>query len=424
MTQPTTPSSSPLARRALLRAAPAIATSALAAPYVIGSARAAAVLRIGHLTDVSGPYSATSGPTSIVCARQAIEDFNPAAKGMAVELVVGDHQNNPDIALNIAREWFDRGDVDAVLEANNSAIALGLNTLCTQKDKAHLNSGAVTADLTGKACTENMVHWTYDSWMLSHGSSMGLTKSGLKTWYYIAPDYAFGASLTRDSSATVEAFGGKVLGISRHPFPGVTDFSSYLLTAQASKAQVIAFANGGADIINCMKQAHEFGLPQSGIKMVALAAQTTDLHGMGLEVGQGLITCQPFYWDLNERTRALTGRVLPKTPNNYPSMTHAGAYSCVTHYLKAAHALGGADKAKMSGKATIAKMKELPCDDDAFGPGLVRADGRKIHATYLFEAKKPADSKKPWDYQTAIETIPAEQSFRPLAEGGCPFIKA
>ena len=306
-----------LSRRDILAAATG-SVAGLAAPWVIGAARAAGALKIGHLTDVSGPYSANSGAVSIACARQAIEDFNPASKGMAVEYLVGDHQNNTDIALNIVREWFDRGDVDAVLEVNNSAIALALNNLCTQKDKVHLNSGAVTADLTGKSCSPNMVHWTYDSWMLTHGSSTALTKAGHKTWFYVAPDYAFGVSLTRDSTAAVEAAGGKVLGVAKYPFPGVTDFSSFLMTGKASGAQVVAFANGGADIVNCMKQAREFGLPQSGVKMVALAAQTTDLHGMGLEVGQGLMMCLPFYWDLNERTRAFTQRVLPKTPNCLP----------------------------------------------------------------------------------------------------------
>jgi branched-chain amino acid transport system substrate-binding protein len=407
-----------LSRRTVLTAA-----GGLAAPRIMRPARAAGVIRIGHMTDVSGPYSANSGAVSIACARQAIEDFDPASKGIAVDYLIGDHQNNPDIAMNIAREWFDRGDVDAILEVNNSAIALGLNNLCTQKDKVHLNSGAVTADLTGKACSPNMVHWTYDSWMLAHGPSTALTKAGFKTWFYVAADYAFGASLTRDSSGAVEAMGGKVIGVARHPFPGVTDFSSYLLTAKASGAQVVAFANGGADTVNCMKQAHEFGLAQSGTKIVAIAGQTTDLHGMGLEVGQGLIMCLPFYWDLNERTRAFTQRVLPKTPTAYPSVTHAGAYSCLLHYLKAVQAMGSADKAKASGKATVDMMKQLPTDDDVLGKGYVRIDGRKIHTTYLFEAKKPEDSKKPWDYQFVIDTIPAEQSFRPLAEGGCPFVK-
>ena len=398
-------------------------TTGLTAPWIIDEARAASTLRIGHLTDVSGPYSANSGAVSIACAHQAIEDFNPATKGMSVAYLVGDHQNSTDIALNIVREWFDRGDVDAVLEVNNSAIALALNTLCTQKDKVHLNSGAVTADLTGKSCSPNMVHWTYDSWMLTHPSSTAITKAGFKTWFYVAPDYAFGVSLTRDSSAAVEAAGGKVLGVAKYPFPGTTEFSAFLLTAKASGAQVIALANGGADIVNCMKQAREFGLPQSGIKMVALAAQTTDLHGMGLEVGEGMLMCLPFYWDLNDRTRAFTQRVLPKTPTAYPSVTHAGAYSCLLHYLKAVEAAGGVDKAKASGRATVDMMKQLPTDDDVLGKGLVRADGRKIHETYMFEAKKPADSKKPWDYQFVTATIPADQSFRPINEGGCSFIK-
>ena len=409
-------------RRAVLRGAATASLVTFGSAALIRPARAAQTLRIGHLTDISGPYSATSGATSIVCARQAILDFNPAAHNMQVELIPADHQNNPDIAMGIAREWFDRGDIDAVLELNNSAIALAMNTLTKQKDKVHLNSGAVTSALTGTACTENMVHWTYDSWMLAHGPSLSLTRSGLNTWYIIAPDYAFGTSLTQDCTRFVEAQGGKVLGVSKHPFPGVTDFSSYLLAAQASGAKVVALANGGNDIVNCMKQAREFGLPQQGIRMVALAAQTTDIHSMGPEAAQGLINTQPFYWDLNDRTRAFTQRVLPKTPNNYPSMTHAGAYSATLHYLKAAAALG-VDKAKASGRETVAMMKHLPTDDDCFGIGSVREDGRKLHATYLFQAKTPAESKSQWDVQKVLDTIPLEQSFRPLNEGGCPFIK-
>lgn len=389
---------------------------------LIRPARAGQAIRIGHLTDIAGPYSTNSGPASIACARQAIEDFNPRANGIVVEYLVADHQNNADVALNIAREWLDRGDVDAILEVNNSAIALAISHLTQTKDKVHLNSGAVSADLTGKACSPNMVHWTYDSWMLAHAPSTVLTRSGLKTWYLIAPDYAFGASLTRDCTRFVEQEGGKVLGVSRHPFPGVTDFSSYLLAAQGSGAQVIALANGGADTVNCLKQAHEFGLPQRGIKMVSLAAQTTDIHGLGLESAQGLINTQPYYWDLNERTRAFNKRVLPKTPSNYPSMTHAGAYSVTLHYLKACSSLG-MDKSKASGRVVVDQMKRLPTDDDCFGVGYVREDGRKIHPTYLLEAKKPVDSRYPWDYQRVLTTIPAEESFRPLTDGGCPFIR-
>ena len=380
------------------------------------------ILRIGHLTDISGPYSATAGATSIACARQAIADFNPAAHNMQVELIPADHQNNPDIAMGIAREWFDRGDVDAVLELNNSAIALAMNSLTEQKNKVHLNTGAVSAALTGPACTHNMVHWTYDSWMMSHGPAVSLTKAGLKDWYIIAPDYAFGAALTQDCTRFVQAQGGRVLGVSKHPFPGVTDFSSYLLSAQASGAKVIVLANGGNDIVNCMKQAREFGLPQQGIRMVALACQMSDIYGMGLNTGQGMVSTMAFYWDLNDRTRAFAKRVLPKTGGVYPSSTHAGAYACTLHYLKAAAALG-VDRTKASGRDAVAMMKRLPTDDDCFGAGMIREDGRKIHPTYLLETKAPADSKFAWDLQKVIDIIPADQSFRPLNEGGCPFIK-
>lgn len=410
-----------ITRRAALTG---LSVSAAMAPIRFGRAAASSkVVRIGHLTDISGPYAATAGVTSIACARRAIVDFNPAAHGMQVELIPADHQHTADVAMGIAREWFDRDDVDAVLELNNSAIALAMNTLTEQKNKVHLNTGAVSAALTGAACTQNMIHWTYDSWMMSHAPAVSLTKAGLKDWYVIAPDYAFGVALTQDVTRFVTEQGGRMLGVSKHPFPGVTDFSSYLLAAQASGAKVVVLANGGNDIVNCMKQAREFGLPQQGIRFVALACQMSDIHGMGLPVGQGMLAGMAFYWDLNDRTRAFTKRVLPQTNGVYPSSTHAGAYACVQHYLKAVSALG-VDKAKASGMETVAMMKKLPTDDDCFGKGYIREDGRKIHPTYLLETKAPGESKFEWDLQKVADTIPAEQSFRPLNEGGCSFIKA
>jgi branched-chain amino acid transport system substrate-binding protein len=410
-----------IARRSVLAG---IAAGSAIAPLRFGRAAGSQrTLRIGHLTDISGPYSATAGQTSIACSRQAIADFDPAAHGMQVELIPADHQNNPDIALGIAREWLDRGDVDAVLELNNSAIALAMNTLTAQKNKVHLNTGAVSAALTGPACTNNMIHWTYDSWMMSHAPAISLTNAGFKDWYVIAPDYAFGAALTQDVTRFVTAQGGRVLGVSKHPFPGVTDFSSYLLAAQASGAKVIALANGGNDIVNCMKQAREFGLPQQGIRMVALACQMSDIHGMGLPVAQGMLSGMAFYWDLNDRTRAFAKRVLPVTKGIYPSSTHAGAYACTLHYLKAVASIG-VDKAKDSGLEAVAAMKRLPTDDDCFGKGMIREDGRKIHPTYLLQTKAPEESKFEWDLQKVVDSIPAEQSFRPLSEGGCPLIKA
>jgi branched-chain amino acid transport system substrate-binding protein len=291
-----------------------------------------------------------------------------------------------------------------------------------QKDKVHLNTGAVSADLTGRACSPNVVHWTYDSWMLAHAAATSVVKSGGDTWFIIAPDYAFGTALTRDTTSFVEQAGGKVLGTVKHPFPGVTDFSSYLLQAQSSGAKVIGLANGGGDIVNCVKQAHEFGLPQKGIKLVAMVGQTTDAHAIGLEDAQGLIMNGPFYWDLNDRTRAFMQRVLSKTPNNYPNMEHAGTYSALTHYMKAiAHI--GPSAAKASGKATVEAMKQLPTDDDAYGKGSIREDGRKIHPDYVFRVKAPKASRQPWDLYELIDTIPADQAFRPISEGGCTFKK-
>jgi branched-chain amino acid transport system substrate-binding protein len=410
----------PITRRAALAG---LAAGTALAPMRSGrAAPSSKVIRIGHLTDISGPYASTAGLNSTACARQAVLDFDAAGHGIQVEVIPADHQNNPDIAMGIAREWFDRGDIDAVLELNNSAIALGMNTLTQQKNKVHLNTGAVSAALTGPACTHNMVHWTYDSWMMAHAPAISLTKAGDKDWYVVAPDYAFGAALTQDVTRFVTAEGGRVLGVSRHPFPGVTDFSSYLLAAQASGAKVVALANGGNDIVNCMKQAREFGLPQQGIRMVALACQMSDIHGMGLATAQGMLAGMAFYWDLNERTRAFAKRVVPKMNGTYPSSTHAGAYACTLHYLKAVAAVG-VDKAKESGLDVVAAMKRIPTDDDCFGKGLIREDGRKIHPTYLLEAKTPGESKFEWDLQKLVSTIPAEQSFRPLNEGGCPFIK-
>ena len=370
---------------------------------------------------MSGVYRDISGPTSTALVRQAIEDFG--GQGLQVEVLQGDHQNKPDIGTGIVRQWIDREGVDMVIDVANSGVALAVNSVCKEKDRAYVNSTGATADLTGSACAPTTIHWTYDTWMLAHSTGAAMVKAGGDTWFFVTADYAFGAALERDTTNFVKQAGGRVLGSVRHPFPGNTDFSSFLLQAQASKAKVVGICNAGTDTVNTIKQAAEFGLTQSGIKLAGLLVFINDVHALGLQAAQGLVLTESFYWDLNDRTRALTKRVLPKTGGNYPAMSHAGCYGGTMHYLKAAASMGAAE-AKRSGAATIAKMKSMPTDDDAFGAGSIRPDGRKVHPVYLFEVKKPTESKGPWDYYKLLATTPAEEAFRPLSEGGCSLVRA
>ena len=396
---------------------------ALAAATVLPFARAraqGAALKIGVLNDQSGVYRDISGPTSTACVKQAIEDFG--AQGLTVEVVSGDHQNKPDIGTAIARQWIDRDGVTMIIDVANSALGLAINGVCKEKDVAYINSTAATADLTGPACAPTTIHWTYDTWMLAHSTGAAMVKAGGDTWFFVTADYAFGSALQRDTTNFVEKAGGKVVGSVRHPFPGNTDFSSFLLQAQASQAKVIGICNAGTDTVNTIKQAAEFGITQSGTKLAGLLVFINDVHALGLQAAQGLVLTESFYWDLNDRTRAFNKRVLPKTGGNHPAMSHAGCYAGALHYLKACAALGA--DAKKSGANTIAKMKSMPTDDDAFGVGSIREDGRKLHPVYLFEVKKPGESKAPWDYYKLIATTPADQAFRPLGEGGCPLVHA
>ncbi len=387
-----------------------------AAAALGGGARAqAAPIRIGVLSDMSGPYRDISGPNCVVTARQAVQDFGGAARGLAVEILQADHQNKADVGVNVARQWFDQG-VDAILEVNNSAIALAMN-------KVHLNSGAASSDLTGSGCSPNMVHWTTDTWANAQSTAGALAKDGAKRFYCIIADYAFGHSVQREVMRVVRENGGQVAGSSVYPFPQTTDFSSFLITAAATRPDVIALCNAGTDMINCVKQAQEFGLASRNIRAAAMIGFMMDVHTLGLPSAQGLTLTESTYWDLNNRTRALAGRLRGKMANNHlPNSVHLQAYSCALHYLKAVEAIGVA-AAKASGLAAVEAMKRLPTDDDAFGPGSVRADGRKLHPTYLFQAKAPAESKAPWDYLTLVATTPAEQAFRPIADGGCPFLR-
>jgi branched-chain amino acid transport system substrate-binding protein len=408
-----------LTRRLLLGAA-----AAASAP-VLRHARAQArpTIRIGVLTDLSGQNASTAGPTAVACAQQAVADFDASAHGFDVEVRAGDHQNKPDIGSTLARQWFDQDGVDVITDLNNSAVAFAVSTLAVDRDKAVLNTGAVSADLFGKACTPNLVDWAVDSWMLAHSSGQALVKAGGSSWFFIAPDYAFGTAMVNDTAQVVQAAGAKVVGSVRYPFPGNSDFSSFLLQADSSGANVIALAGSGADLENCIKQAGEFGLDRGAIKLAALVGFITNVKSLGLQAAQGLQITETFYWDLNDRTRAFTKRVLPRTPNNYPNSEQAAQYSAVTHYLKAV-AKSGALEAKKSGAAVIAAMKAIPVDDDAFGPGEVRQDGRKIQPVHLFEVKKPSESRGDWDLYKLVSTTPADKAYRPIVEGGCKLVKA
>ena len=399
--------------------------SALVAPGLAGLSRRARAqsptLRIGVMNDQSGPYRDDGGPTGVICVRQAVQEY-AAFKNLPVEVLVADHQNKPDIGVSIARQWFDQGGVDVIVDVPTSSVALAVNTVCREKDKVMLNSGAATTDLTGAQCSPNTVHWTYDTYMLAKSTGGAMVKAGGDSWYFITADYVFGQQLQRDTTAFVTAAGGKVLGSRAYPFPDTTDFSSLLVQAQASGAKVLGFCNSGGDTINCIKQAHEFGLHKT-MKIAAMLMYNSNVHALGLDTAQGLRMTESFYWDLNPRTRAFMDRIRPKTPNQWPNMVQAGDYAATLHYLKVVGDMGLAE-AKKSGAATVARMKAMPTDDDCFGIGKIREDGRKIHPSYLFEAKTPEESHGPWDGLKLVATTPADEAFRPMSQGGCKLVHA
>jgi branched-chain amino acid transport system substrate-binding protein len=405
-----------LSRRALLGTA-----AALPAAAAIRPARAQKpVLKIGVLTDLSGPYQDIVGPLSVEAVRLAVAEFGVADKGFDVEVVAADHQNKPDVGSNIARQWYDRDGVDVIMEGGSSAVALAVAGVAKDKNKAFVNSGAATSDLTGKACNANTLHWTYDTYMLAKSTGAAMVKAGGDSWFFITADYAFGHALSRDVGNFVTGAGGKVLGNVRTPFPGTTDFSSFLLQAQSTGAKVIGLANAGSDTINCIKQAKEFGITAT---LGGLLVFLSDVHSLGLETSQGLVLTESFYWNLNDRTRAFSERLWARAPGRRPGMAQAGPYSSALHYLKAAVAMGPAE-IKKDGAAAIAQLKRMPTDDDVFGPGTIREDGRKLHPAFLFQVKKPSESKGAWDYYNLLGTTPADQAFRPMSEGGCPLVKA
>ena len=375
------------------------------------------IIKIGILTDMSSLYADLSGPGSVAAARMAVEDFGAAKKGMKVEIISADHQNKPDVGSAIARQWYDVDKVDVIVDTPNSGVALAVNQITRDKKKAFINSGAASSDLTGKACSPNTVHWTYDTWMLANGTGSAIVKTGGDSWYFITADYAFGHALERDTMEVVKKNGGKVLGAVRAPI-NTQDFSSFLLQAQGSKAKIIGLANAGGDTINSIKQAAEFGIVKGGQSLAGLLVFLSDVHGLGLQTAQGLIFTETFYWDLNDGTRAFAKRMAAANNGKYPTMVQAGVYAGVLHYLKAIEAAKTDDGTKV-----VEQMKKMPTDDPLFGKGRIRADGRKLHPAYLVEVKKPSESKGPYDYYKIRATIPADQAFRPEKDGGCELVK-
>ena len=371
------------------------------------------VIKIGVLSDMSSLYTDLAGAGSVAAVRMAVEDSGIEKRGYKVEMISADHQNKPDVGSSIARQWYDVEHVDVIVDVPNSGVALAINQITKDKGKVFLASGPASSDLTGKACSPNTVHWTYDTWMLAHGTGSAIVKNGGDTWYFITADYAFGHALERDTAAVVTSSGGKVVGSVKVPLNN-QDFSSFLLQAQQSKAKIIGLANAGGDTTNSIKQAAEFGIVQGGQKLAGLLVFLTDR----LPTAQGLTITTTFYWDQNDQTRAFSKRFAERDKGIHPTMVHAGVYASVLHYLKAVEALKSDDGTKV-----VAKMKEMPTDDPLFGKGTIRVDGRKIHPAYLVEVKKPSESKGPWDYYTVKATIPADQAFRPLKDGECPLVK-
>jgi branched-chain amino acid transport system substrate-binding protein len=394
--------------------------AALAAALACGTADAQEInVKIGVLSDMSSLYSDIGGPGSVAAAKMAIADFTKDHPNVKVELTSGDHQNKPDIGSQIANQWFDVDKVDMIIDVPNSGVALAVSQIASQKNKVFIVSGAAASTLTGEKCNANTVHWTYDTWMLANGTGKAMVKTGGDTWFFLTSDYAFGHALEADTMAVVEKNGGKVLGKVRHPL-NTNDFSSFLLQAQSSKAKVIGLANAGGDTINSIKQAAEFGIVKGGQSLAGLLVFASDVAALGLQTAQGLALTETWYWDMNDTNRAWTKRWQEERKDKFPTMIHAGVYAGILHYLKARAELGagGAD-----GKAAVDKMKAMPTDDPLFGKGTIRVDGRVIHPAYLFEVKKPSESKYPGDFYKTRATIPADEAFRPLSEGKCPLVK-
>lgn len=376
-------------------------------------------VKIGVLSDMSGPYADFGGAGSLEAAKLAIEDYNATSKKLAIEVVSADAQNKPDVGSTIARGWFENDKVDMIVDIPTSGIALGLASLVKDKNKVMIATTAGTSDLSGKACTPNSLHWVWDTWSNSHGTTEAVVKSGGKSWFFLTADYTFGTTMEKEAGDVVKANGGTVLGSVRHPL-NAKDFSSFLLQAQASKAQIIGLANGGTDTVNSIKTASEFGIVAGGQKLVGLVMFISDIHALGLKAANGLQLTTAYYWDLNDKTRAFAERFAKRNNGKMPSMSQAGTYSATLAYLRAVEKVGGPS----DGAAVVAAMRNAGAfEDPLFGKTQVRADGRVVHDMYLVEVKKPEESKKPWDYYKIVSTIPADRAFRPLAEGNCPLAK-
>ena len=416
----TTPA--PTRRRLLATVGVAVGASLMPMVPKLSRAQAANTIRIGVLNDQSGIYSYLAGVDGVAMAQAAAQEFGN--RGFTVEILSADHQNRPDVGSNIARQWIDRDGVDMIIDVPTSSVGLAVNQVMREKNKAYVNVGSATSDLTGAQCSPNTVHWVYDTYMLAKSTGGATVRAGGDTWFFITADYAFGHALERDSSNFVRAAGGRVLGQVRTPFPGTSDFSSFLVQAQSSRAKVIGLANAGGDTTNCIKQAAEFGITRRGVKLAALLMFIQDVGALGLPTAQGLVMTESFYWDLNDRTRAFTQRVRGRLARNgVPNMVTAGNYSGTLHYLKAVADMGVA-AAKASGVDAINKMKALPVEDEAFGRSTIRPDGRRLIPSFLFEVKKPEESTGAWDFLKLLQTTPADEAFRPIAEGGCALVRS
>ena len=397
-----------------------ISMTALAIGLAAGAAQAQQVnVKIGVMSDMSSLYADIGGPGSVAAAKMAIADYTKDHPNVKVEMISGDHQNKPDVGTSLANQWFDVDKVDMIIDIPNSGVALAVSQVASVKNKLFIATGPGTSDLTGPKCNANTIHWSYDTWMLANGTGKAMVKTGGDTWFFLTADYAFGKTLKADTEAVIIKNGGKVLGEVRHPL-NTNDFSSFLLQAQASKAKVIGLANAGGDTVNSIKQAAEFGIVKGGQKLAGLLVFASDVAALGLPTAQGLNLTETWYWDANDANRAWTKRWQQERVGKWPTMIHAGVYAGIMHYLKAREALGGAP----DGKTITEKMKSMPTDDILFGKGTIRPDGRKIHDAFLFEVKKPEESKHPGDFYKTIATIPAAEAVRPLADGGCPLIKS
>lgn len=401
-----------------------IAASGAAAllPGEKARSQAARRIKIGVLTDMSGPYKDLGGPNVVACIRQAVQDSGVSGLGFTVEVLVADHQNKADMGSGIAREWFDRDGVDCIADINNSGVAIALTGLCREKDKVQLNTGAASSDIIGKYCTPNLIHWTFDSWQTGHAVCVPVIEQGGTSWFFVTADYTFGHNTERDATAFIKSAGGTVIGSAAYPFPGTSDFSSFLLQAQASGAKVLGLATSGTDTVNIVKQAAEFGLTKDGMRIAGLGMYINDVYGVGVQTAQGVVLSELFYWDMNERTRAFSARVRSAMNGAAPNQEQAGGYSGVFNYLKTVSKLSATDA--KSGRAVVEALKRSELDDDALGLGSIRSDGQALHPSFLFQVKTPAQSAGPWDLYNTVATVPAGAAFRPMnEEPDCPLAR-